>query len=250
LKRSESWQPSTKKGEGMTKRKYAPTCSIEGCERPHYCKGWCLAHNARFDRTGSVSADIPIGVRPGTATVCKTEGCGKPAGSRARLCATHYTKMFREGARTNGPAAPCTVEDCNSPARSKGLCSKHYTRMRATRTTDKPAPPPIRRKMRDKRHDNYVYLYDPSHPNAGKNGYLSEHRAVMVEHLGRPLKDAENVHHINGIRDDNRIENLELWTRAQPAGQRVEDKILWAIEFLQEYRPEALSNQGILPIAA
>ncbi len=57
----------------------------------------------------------------------------------------------------------------------------------------------------------------------------------MERMLGRFLWPDETVHHINGVRDDNRPENLELWSKAQPAGQRVEDKIAWAIDLLERY---------------
>lgn len=64
---------------------------------------------------------------------------------------------------------------------------------------------------------------------------MKEHRYVMEQALGRPLFPDENVHHRNGRRDDNRLANLELWTTGQPAGQRVEDALLWAHELIKRY---------------
>ena len=74
------------------------------------------------------------------------------------------------------------------------------------------------------------------HPNANKRTkIILEHIYIMSTLLGRPMKKGETVHHKNGIRSDNRTENLELWSTSQPPGQKIEDKITWAIEFLESY---------------
>lgn len=87
----------------------------------------------------------------------------------------------------------------------------------------------------------YVAVKRPGHPEAKDNNWGAEHRIVMSDALGRALCPDESVHHRNGQRDDNRLSNLELWSRWQPVGQRVEDKVAYAKELLARYAPEYLS---------
>lgn len=71
---------------------------------------------------------------------------------------------------------------------------------------------------------------------------VPEHRAVMESILGRALVLGENVHHKNGVRDDNRPENLELWISPQPYGQRVPDLIAYLLEHHTEELLEAVQR--------
>ncbi len=94
---------------------------------------------------------------------------------------------------------------------------------------------------RTRHRKGYVYF-----KNEGR--YVFEHVLAMERHLGRRLLEGENVHHINGVRDDNRIVNLELWTRPQPTGIRARDALVWARETLRRYEAIEAKLSNSLPV--
>lgn len=90
----------------------------------------------------------------------------------------------------------------------------------------------------------YVALKNHEHPNAWPNGYVFEHIAVMSAHLGRAIRKNETVHHKNGIKTDNRLENLELWASVHQKGQRVTDLVEFARSILRQYDADAKLLSG------
>lgn len=130
----------------------------------------------------------------------------------------------------------CSVDGCRNPSESRdlGMCTSHKRRhLQGLPTSGVRKQRSIGERVVDE--SGYVRI------RVAGRASMAEHRYVMEQHLGRPLLRSENVHHINGVRDDNRIENLELWTKSQPCGQRVTDKVAWAVEFLEQYAPELLT---------
>jgi len=129
----------------------------------------------------------------------------------------------------------CTIEGCTGRAvgrvRIGALCNTHYR----WRQQGKDLSAPIRRRRANGEGNINIQGYRVRMID-GRN--VKEHRHVMEQVLGRPLEPFESPHHKNGVRTDNRPENLELWVVNQPKGQRAIDLLAWAEEIVARYGPE------------
>ena len=176
------------------------TCAVEDCEkfaRTTTHNGWCSMHYTRWRRHGDI----------------------------------HYVGKPRGAPKKN---RKCDIVACEHEHYARGFCIMHYGRWR---NHGDPHVVYKRGTSSGSIKSGYVWLHRPDHPNANGQGKLYEHKLVMAKKLGRPIRKGEEIHHKNGIRGDNRLENLELWISKHPRGQRVTDLLEWAHHIIDTYEP-------------
>jgi hypothetical protein len=197
-------------------------------------KGLCQSHNKQRKKGQPLR---PLRPFCGTKGPCRFDGCPKPRVSGG-YCAGHAAQYYSGRPLTPlfRPKVGCDFPGCKKRHFALGYCQGHWRQLREKRPLA-----PLREKRGWRMDRGYIVVFEPMHPNARKDGYVAEHIKVMAAKLGRPLERFEEVHHKNGIRHDNRPENLELWARGmQPPGSRVSDLINAAVRVLELYRPDLL----------
>lgn len=174
-------------------------CSIQECGRPHKALGFCDAHYARSRKGQELSTPLK---KQSSRKECSVERCRRPYYSN-EFCAAHYQR------------------DRNGLEMSSDIQIHAYEERLTLEMVQVSG-------FGADNGEGYKYI-----TRNGKN--VKVHRLVMELSLGRKLYPHERVHHKNGVRDDNKLSNLELWSTSQPAGQRVVDKVAWAKEILEMY---------------
>lgn len=221
----------TKRHPGRPKRTDRSDCVVEGCVKEETRRGLCGTHYMAW-RRGQLNEN-GMEKRPklrvssyGPEAHCTVEGCARRPKVRG-LCYTHSVR-FKKGQdlvpeikthyqKDAKSYVVCSVLNCERRAFSKSMCGTHASQRQSgliddvgnkLRDKKKPGPP---RKADQYIVDGYILVWAPEgHPHPQASGRILEHRLVMEGQLGRYLEEWELVHHEDGNRQNNEIDNLKL----------------------------------------
>ena len=244
-------------GSQPTTKNKGIQCSFPQCDREANSRGLCGTHyeaqrlGRPLRRLDQLSHRRSNRKQP-QALVCSL--CGVEfvrAYERARnFCSKQCQRKAENASRSQrqklrGPRKRqilyCAIQGCTSQRRRKDLCTLH-SKLSVLGSERYFAAKHVRRPVGSVRINGDGY----SDIKVANNRWVKHHRHVMEQKLGRKLVKCEEVHHVNGDRTNNRIENLELWSSSQPPGQRVVDKLTWTREIVQLYGD--LLDRGLLAV--
>ena len=163
----------------------------------------------------------------------------KQFGKDPMYCSLNCSAIGRKSVKTR-PCAVCGTE-FTTTGHSKGRtdtcsdpCRRELQRRKLIATVEAERPFETREMSRNVTRDGYIRMRFPGQ-NGVKGREVLEHRYIMEQHIGRELRKGETVHHVNGVKTDNRIENLELFDSRHGPGQRVVDQVAFAVDILTDY---------------
>lgn len=248
-----------------------PICVVKDCGQPVLVlkAGLCSAHYNCSQR--GVDCHF-VGARLDQAKfltdyegpVCSVIGCSRRAASRG-LCRLHRDRQKR-GIAEDAPlpqqneGRTCRALGCDRKAEDGGLCGAHAIRSRKYREDDARFLAPIAGReartsgFRQKSKHGYISVYVPADtPGAHQQHfkrytawYMFEHRYVMQNWLGRSLLPREQVHHRDGNRENNHIDNLELKSGSHGNGINIIDGIQASLDWVEQYGDLDLAETAML----